>query len=210
MSTTQCQSKNQQQFNNDLVIKVREEANKYGWKFGDMFTDKALRDRIRCFFKTHIQNAKKRLRTMLKNPTKKANAKALVAHLDLIRKFRHEENTEGEPQDESMLYTNESIAENEGLKVKAEETVPKSKPGCQPKHDGDIKVEPAVKKEPDDLGSADIDKDPEVRNTQETIGMSMEDQDAAQQVVREIALFQVGKACVCSLVFLRWHWDLES
>jgi hypothetical protein len=36
-------------------------------------------------------SAKKRLRTMLKNPTKKANAKALVAHLALIHRYSKED-----------------------------------------------------------------------------------------------------------------------
>ena len=38
-----------------------------------------------------IESAKKRLRTMLKNPTKKANANALVAHLALIQRYSKED-----------------------------------------------------------------------------------------------------------------------
>jgi hypothetical protein len=84
LSIKKCQSKEQQAFNNDMVVMIRQEATKYQWSFSSSFSEKALRDRVRCYFKTHIQNAKKRLRTMLMNPTKKANTRALVQHLDMI------------------------------------------------------------------------------------------------------------------------------
>ena len=42
--------------------------------------------------KTHIQNAKKRLKTMLRHPEKRANIKALAAHFHLIEEKGVEEN----------------------------------------------------------------------------------------------------------------------
>lgn len=87
LSVEKCQSKEQQAFNNDMVTIVRAEAYKFGWAFSTKFSDKGLRDRVRCYFKTHIQNAKKRLRTMLMNPTKRANTKALINHLEMIQTY---------------------------------------------------------------------------------------------------------------------------
>ncbi|KAG7364461.1 hypothetical protein IV203_037663 [Nitzschia inconspicua] len=90
LSTEKCQSAQQQAFNNDMVVVVREVAEELQWEFARCFDDRNLRDRIRCYYKTHIQNAKKRLRTMVRNPTKRANARHLLQHLDIIEQAKVE------------------------------------------------------------------------------------------------------------------------
>ena len=89
LSTEHSQTRVQVEFNNRLVHLIRNEAAKHGWKFDDeVFDDRKIRDRIRCFYKAHMKNAKRRFNTMLKNPEKKANIKALAAHYHLIEEYR--------------------------------------------------------------------------------------------------------------------------
>jgi hypothetical protein len=85
------QSSVQKMFNNRLVIKMRKVAHDSKYVFGSSFiTDsKKLRDRIRCYYKTHQQNAKKRLCTLLKKPEKKEHVDALryILHCVHMGKF---------------------------------------------------------------------------------------------------------------------------
>jgi hypothetical protein len=60
-------------FNDQLTKLVRETAFNHGYSFcAELQTHKALRDRIRCFYKTHVQNSKKRLDTMMRSKNRKS------------------------------------------------------------------------------------------------------------------------------------------
>ena len=94
---------------------------------------------------------------MVKNPTKKANSKALVAHLDLIQKYSKMDPSCKKAGD-SPLFSARDIAEN---KKRVEE----AKAAMTPRKANETK------------------RKKEIPTSQESMGMSLEDQDAAQQVV---------------------------
>lgn len=51
----------QKQFNNDLTKKLLEVADKFDYEFDPAdFNFVAIRDRIRCYYKSYVQNCKKR------------------------------------------------------------------------------------------------------------------------------------------------------
>ena len=61
------------------------------WIIPPEFNHKKLRDRIRCYYKTHVQNSKKRLGTLLKNPLKERNRDALLRLVDELKSQEHVE-----------------------------------------------------------------------------------------------------------------------
>jgi hypothetical protein len=88
LSCLQRQSKLQQEFNNALVERMRTVAHEAHYVFEPTFSDKKLRDRIRCFFKTHQQNAKKRLVTLIKHADSVEHISALRFMIQCVRQGR--------------------------------------------------------------------------------------------------------------------------
>jgi hypothetical protein len=103
ISTVQRQSRMQQSFNKMLVDEVRTAAEDAGIKFDPSFTEKKLRDRIRCFYKTHLQNAKKRLVTLQKRPESLNNQAIVRVYIRCVKSgISFAESLYMEPEDESQ------------------------------------------------------------------------------------------------------------
>jgi hypothetical protein len=85
ISAIQRNYKVQQSFNNVLVEQVRKAAVDHGFEIDPNFDDKKLRDRIRCFYKTHLQNAKKRLATLQKHADSDENRSLVAVFVRCVR-----------------------------------------------------------------------------------------------------------------------------
>lgn len=85
ISAIQRNYKVQQAFNNVLVEQVRKAAEDHGFEIDPNFDDKKLRDRIRCFYKTHLQNAKKRLATLQKHSESEENRSLVLVFIRCVR-----------------------------------------------------------------------------------------------------------------------------
>ena len=85
ISAIQKNYKVQQYFNNVLVEEVRKAAHDSGFTVDPEFCDKMLRDRIRCFYKTHLQNAKKRLATLMKHSDSYENQCLVAVFIRCVR-----------------------------------------------------------------------------------------------------------------------------
>ena len=94
MSSQNRQSRHQQEFNNRLVVSIRQAAADCGYDFEPAFNDKRLRDRIRCFYKTHLQNAKKRLATLQKHPNSPIHQSHLRIYIRCVKENMSVEDSE--------------------------------------------------------------------------------------------------------------------
>lgn len=87
----QLESKSLQQRNfiSHLVCLVNECATEHGLEFDSCFSnDTILRTRICNHYKNRKQNAKKRLATIIDNPTKPVNVKRLCALLEIMEQLQ--------------------------------------------------------------------------------------------------------------------------
>ncbi|CAJ1934858.1 unnamed protein product [Cylindrotheca closterium] len=93
LSLHESQTAGQVKFNDGLVQLIKQAAQTHGLTFDSYWTDKLLRDRIRCYYKTHTMNAKKRLLTMIANPTGPSNTRRLSAVLELLEEIQKDYDT---------------------------------------------------------------------------------------------------------------------
>jgi hypothetical protein len=124
ISAIQRNYKLQQHFNNVLVDQVRQAAEGQGFSIDPEFCDKKLRDRIRCFYKTHLQNAKKRLATLQKHSDSCENQALLAIFIRMSRTegMTFEEATEAETKESAAVVGRENATLNV-LQGNAEELV---------------------------------------------------------------------------------------
>lgn len=77
-------------YNKKLTTYVKNIAERHNWTFEQSMTDKTIRDKIRCFYKTLTQNMGKRLDRRIMNPKKQKHADFLLKHESLIKVWEEE------------------------------------------------------------------------------------------------------------------------
>ena len=75
-------------FNKELTEKVKRKAEEHGWL--TLQSDTVIRNKIRCFYKTLTQNAKKRILTAINNPQTKKSEEMLKNSESLIELWEEE------------------------------------------------------------------------------------------------------------------------
>ena len=121
------------------------------------FNWKKLRDKIRCYYKTNVQNSKKRLATMLKNPSKARNKNALMRAIDLIQDEPYLKISSAENQPKSTYHKAAPV-------VEGTRPLPDGKPGVGADHSAVLKPEnlaaPTRKRKSGNLGTETKNEDP--------------------------------------------------